>query len=82
MQVLTYQGGVIGGSPSEISFLTHCAAVVYYLGAAYPVGGPTTIIRACVEAVEEAGGKCLPNTSVDAVEVSKQGVAVGVRVGG
>jgi len=77
-QVLTYLHGDYGTNPDEGSWVQHCVTVMHYLeGAAYPVGGPSSIAQAVAPVIESRGGKCLTMANVVSLLV-ENGKAVGV----
>ncbi|MFC7048676.1 phytoene desaturase family protein [Emcibacter nanhaiensis] len=77
--VLTAQWGTFGGRPKEASFAVHATVIGHYLdGAGYPVGGASSIARALVPVIEDAGGSARAATPVNEILI-EDGKAVGVR---
>jgi len=80
--VLTAQYGDYGLPPGRSSFGMHATVARHYLGgAAYPVGGSSSIAASILPTIERAGGKALVDAEVEEIQVEK-GAAVGVRVAG
>jgi all-trans-retinol 13,14-reductase len=78
---LTGQWGDYGLPPGQSSFAVHAIIAHHYLeGAAYPVGGASSIFASMVPAIERAGGKVLVSAEVHEVVVDDRGRAVGVRM--
>lgn len=77
--VLSAQWGTYGGKPKEASFAFHGIILGHYLeGAAYPVGGASTIAKGLVPVIEAAGGSAKAGTPVSEI-LLENGTAVGVR---
>ena len=77
--ILSAQWGTYGGKPDEASFAIHATIIGHYLeGAAYPVGGASSIARGLVPVIEAAGGSVRAGTPVDEI-LLEAGNAAGVR---
>lgn len=77
--ILSAQWGTYGGKPQEASFAFHATVMGHYSeGAAYPVGGATTIAKGLVPVIEAAGGSARAGTPVSEI-LLKDDKAVGVR---
>ena len=70
--VLSGQFGDYGLPPGKACFFTHAGVVCHYMreGAYYTAGGPETIAKALVPAIEAAGGRVLVRASVKDIVVS------------
>ncbi len=78
--VLTAQWGDYGLPPAQSSFAIHATiAEHYFAGAAYPVGGASSIAAAMIPLIERAGGAVVTSAEVSEILVSS-GVATGVRI--
>jgi all-trans-retinol 13,14-reductase len=78
--VLAAQFGDHGLPPAKASFVIHAMIFNHYLGgAAYPVGGASTIAASIAPAIEAAGGAIIVNAEVESVMV-EDGRAVGVSM--
>ncbi len=78
--VLTAQYGDYGLPPGKSSFVMHALLVEHYIdGAAYPVGGASSIPAGITRVIEEGGGAVLVRAEVERI-LLKDGKAVGVRL--
>lgn len=78
--VLTGQWGDYGLPPKESSFVMHAMVAKHYLnGAAYPVGGSSSIASKIVPVIEAAGGQVITRAEVDQVLI-KNRKAFGVKL--
>jgi all-trans-retinol 13,14-reductase len=78
--VLAAQFGDHGLPPAQASFVIHAMIFNHYLGgAAYPVGGASSIAASVAPAIEAAGGEIVLRAEVASVVV-EGGRAVGVRM--
>ena len=76
--VLTYNCIDYGSLPSDTPFIWHAMLTTHYSqGAYYPTGGPDTIAKKIISAIQERGGKVLANAPVMKVLLD-DGKAVGV----
>jgi all-trans-retinol 13,14-reductase len=79
--VLTGQWGDYGLPPGQSSFAVHAMIAEHYLeGAAYPVGGASSIFFSLLPSIERAGGRVLVSADVQEVVLDERGRAVGVRM--
>ncbi|WNC70558.1 NAD(P)/FAD-dependent oxidoreductase [Thalassotalea psychrophila] len=80
ISVLTGQWGDYGHVPKESAFLMHALLAKHYLaGAAYPVGGASSIAREIIPTILKSGGGVFTDAQVDEILV-KDNTAYGVRV--
>jgi all-trans-retinol 13,14-reductase len=79
--VLTGQWGDYGLPPGRSSFAAHALIADHYLeGAAYPVGGASSIFASMLPAIERAGGRVLVSADVQEVTLDARGRTSGVRM--
>ena len=66
------QFGDYGLPPNQACFFTHAGVVCHYMreGAYYTAGGPGTIAKALVPAIEAAGGRVLVKAAVTDIVVA------------
>lgn len=77
--ILSAQWGTYGGKPEEASFAFHGLIMGHYLeGAAYPIGGASSIAKGLIPVIESVGGKVQANTTVNEILI-EDSKAVGVR---
>jgi len=80
ISVLTGQWGDYGQVPKDAAFLMHSLLAKHYLsGAAYPVGGASSIAREIIPTILKSGGGVYTDAHVDEVLV-KNNTAYGVRL--
>ncbi len=80
--VLTGQWGDYGVPPKESSFAMHAmVAKHYFSGAAYPVGGSSSIAKTIEPVIKQAGGQIVTRSEVEQIIVEAD-QAVGVRLAG
>lgn len=78
--ILTGQWPDFGTPPSRSAFGFHAVVTAdYFNGGYYPIGGSRQIATQAIKAVEDAGGCCLVNHTVEEI-VIKNRKAVGVKV--
>lgn len=78
--LVTSNWGDYGLLPSESAFAIHAlVSWSYYEGAYYPVGGSQQISESILPTIEEHGGECRVNQTVEEILV-EDGMAHGVRV--
>jgi all-trans-retinol 13,14-reductase len=78
--VLAAQFGDHGLPPAKASFVIHAMIFNHYLGgAAYPVGGASTIAASIAPIIEATGGTIVVKATVESV-MAENGRAVGVRM--
>ncbi len=82
ISVLCGQWGDYGMVPRDASFLIHALIAKHYLaGAAYPVGGASSIARAIIPTIENAGGHVFTMAKVEQVLIHNN-KAYGVQLAG
>jgi len=80
ISVLTGQWGDYGLVPKEAAFLMHALLAKHYLaGAAYPVGGASSIAREIIPTILTSGGGVFTDAQVEEVLV-KNNTAYGVKL--
>ena len=78
--VLSGQWGDYGMPPSQSSFAIQAMIAKHYLnGAAYPVGGASSLANCILPVIQSAGGEVFVNARVEEILVYR-GNAVGVRL--
>jgi len=78
--VLTTQYGDYGLPPAQSSFYMHAMVANHYMnGAAYPVGGPSSIAASITAVIEKNGGMVLTGAEVQSIQVEKNR-ATGVKM--
>jgi all-trans-retinol 13,14-reductase len=79
--VLTGQWADYGLPPGQSSFAVHALIADHYLeGAAYPIGGASSIFASVLPSIERAGGRVIVSAEVKEVMLDERGRAVGVRM--
>lgn len=80
ISVLTGQWGDHGQVPRDASFLIHALIAKHYLGgAAYPVGGASSIAREIIPTIQRSGGNVFTSAEVDHLLI-KNNRAYGVKL--